>query len=36
MQSVPVYIIQADNPALRGAAASLNQRFDKIGLSCTV
>ncbi len=35
MQKVPVYIIEADNPALRGAAASLNQRFDKIGISCT-
>ena len=35
MQQVPVYIMDADNPALRGAAAALNQRFDKIGLSCT-
>lgn len=35
MQKVPVYIMEADNPALRGAAAALNQRFDKIGLTCT-
>lgn len=35
MQKVPVYLIDADNPALRGAAASLHQRFDKIGITCT-
>lgn len=34
MQAVPVYIIHADNPALRGAAASLDARFEKLGISC--
>lgn len=36
MQKVPVYIVEADNPALRGAAAALHHRFDKIGITCTV
>ncbi len=34
MESVPVFIIQADYPALRGAAVALENRFDKLGVQC--
>ncbi|PID50399.1 MAG: glucokinase [Proteobacteria bacterium] len=36
LSKVPVYIIHADNPALRGAAAALDARFDQLGLSCKI
>ena len=32
MQSVPVYVIQAEQPALRGAAYALDARFDGLGV----
>lgn len=35
LRAIPAYIIRADNPALRGAAAVLDTRFDKIGISCS-
>ncbi len=34
MRAVPVYIIQAEQPALRGAAYALDARFDRLGVGC--
>lgn len=33
MRGIPVYIINADQPALRGAASALSVRFERIGLT---
>lgn len=33
LEKIPVYVIQADQPALRGAAHSLNSRFDRLGVN---
>lgn len=35
MQQVPVYVIQAEQPALRGAAYALDGRFDGVGVICS-
>ncbi|MEZ5479094.1 MAG: glucokinase [Thiolinea sp.] len=34
MEQVPVYVIHADQPALRGAAHALEPRFAKLGVTC--
>ncbi len=34
LERIPVYVIHADQPALRGAAHSLNDRFERLGVNC--
>ncbi|MGB0848872.1 MAG: glucokinase, partial [Thiolinea sp.] len=34
MQQVPAYVINAEQPALRGAAYALEPRFDGLGVIC--
>ncbi len=34
LQAIPVYIIHADQPALRGCAHALDARFERLGMTC--
>lgn len=36
LEAVPVYVIQADQAALRGAAHSLDSRFIRLGVNCVI
>lgn len=36
LEAVPVYVIHADQAALRGAAHSLDSRFSKLGVNCVI